>query len=119
MLLPRRIAEPLVLRRTEAGVADGHVAGVRPREGVLRRRRVLLRQVVLHHAGVRAVAAEEGVVPLALELRLRGGAGILHPAEHLLEGGEPDVLVGGQAVEELVQRADVTSVVNGVGGWVV
>lgn len=111
MLLAGRIAVPLVLLGTETRVADGHVASVRSTEAVLRRRRVFLRQVVLHDARMWPVAAKKAVVALALELSFRGRAWTLDPTEHLLEGRKPDVLVGREAVEELVQGTHVSS------GW--
>lgn len=104
------VAEPLVLLRTEARMAHGHVASVGPRERVLRGGAVVLVQVVLHHARVRPVAHKlRGAVVGTLEVHLRNWPRVAHPGEHLLEGDEPDILHGEQMVEELVEGAHVAS----------
>lgn len=80
MLLSSRIAVPLVLLGTETGMTDGHVPCVRPGVGVLRGGIVVLCQVVLHHTGVRSIAAKDGIVAFTFELSLSGRLRILHPA---------------------------------------
>lgn len=66
---------------------------------------------MLDHTGVRPIAHELLLRRIvgALEVHIGQWFGILHPAQHLLVGGEPNILDSGQIVHELVQCFHVAS----------
>lgn len=110
VLLSGRVAVPLVLLWTETGVAHWHVTSVHTAMVVLTSGRVVLCQVVLHHTGVWPATGEHCAVTVTPEVGLRCWLRITNPGQHLLESGEPNILVRLEMVQETIQSSYVSSV---------